>query len=177
MIPGLKALMLTLIPKFRLPGGEKAEVVFIVDHSGSMSSHIDPLKSSLHIFLKLLALDTNFNICSFGSCISFLWGQSQSLHLPLACNIKMNQGSHHDLTGALLCPAGMDWANPECAYAFSISVPADADFACRIKVQLQSGEIMVSSNQWPVFIYTGSKFDPEDPWKGMFRSAILFSTS
>jgi hypothetical protein len=112
-----------------------------------------------------------------GPMLDWIIPHGQSLHLPLTCNIKTDQGFHHDLTGALLCPAGMDWANPECAYAFPISVPADADSTCRIKVQLQSGEIIVSGDQWPVFIYTGCKFNPEDPWKGMFRSAILVSIS
>jgi hypothetical protein len=62
------------------------------------------------------------------------------------------------------------------AHALPIST-ADADFACSIKAQLQSGEIMVSGDQWPVFIYAGCKFDPEDPWEGMFRSTILVSVS
>jgi hypothetical protein len=27
----------------------------------------------------------------------------------------MNRGFHHERTGALLCPAGMDWSDPEYA--------------------------------------------------------------
>lgn len=76
-IPNSKALMLTLVPKFNLPESSKPEVVFIVDRSGSMSSRIAPLKSSLSVFLRSLPLDINFNICSFGSSHSFLWPQSK----------------------------------------------------------------------------------------------------
>lgn len=34
-------------------------------------------------------------------------------NLPLARNIKSNRGFHHNSTGALLCPATMDWADTE----------------------------------------------------------------
>ena len=76
-IPNSKALMVTLVPKFNLPKSAKPEVVFIVDRSGSMSSRVAPLKSSLSVFLKSIPLDVNFNICSFGSHHSFLWDQSR----------------------------------------------------------------------------------------------------
>jgi hypothetical protein len=76
-IPHSKALMLTLVPKFILPPGPKPEIVFVVDRSGSMSTRIGPLKSSLGVFLKSLPLGVLFNICSFGSSHSFLWPQSQ----------------------------------------------------------------------------------------------------
>jgi len=46
-IPNSKALMVTLVPKFDLPKSAKPEAVFIVDRSGSMSSRLVPLKSSL----------------------------------------------------------------------------------------------------------------------------------
>ena len=77
MIPNSKALMVTLVPKFNLPKSAKPEVVFIVDRSGSMSSRVAPLKSSLSVFLKSLPVDVNFNICSFGSRHSFLWEKSR----------------------------------------------------------------------------------------------------
>jgi hypothetical protein len=31
----------------------------------------------------------------------------------------------------------------------------------------------VSGDQWPIFLYHGYNFDPEDPWNGLFRSSIL----
>jgi hypothetical protein len=34
--------------------------------------------------------------------------------LPLLTrNQKANRGFKHDVTGALLCPAGLDWSDPE----------------------------------------------------------------
>lgn len=35
------------------------------------------------------------------------------LNPPLSRNVKANRGFHHDATGALLCPAGFDWKDPE----------------------------------------------------------------
>ena len=36
-------------------------------------------------------------------------GQSLTPHIPR--NIKSGRGFNHDRTGALLCPAGLDWNN------------------------------------------------------------------
>ena len=35
--------------------------------------------------------------------------------------------------------------------------------------------MMVSGDQWPIFLYHGYAYDSEDPWNGLFRSAILVS--
>ncbi|KAF4949134.1 hypothetical protein FGADI_9138 [Fusarium gaditjirri] len=76
-IPNQRAIMTTLVPKFKLPA-EKPEIVFICDRSGSMGSQIPGLKTALQIFLKSLPVGVKFNICSFGSHFSFLWDRSQS---------------------------------------------------------------------------------------------------
>ena len=47
----------------------------------------------------------------------------------------------------------------------------------RIKAALRSGEMQVPGDQWPIFIYTCCEYDPEDTWKGTFRSAILVTVS
>jgi hypothetical protein len=49
--------------------------------------------------------------------------------------------------------------------------------ACRVKTKLKSGEIAVTGDQWPVFLYTGYSYDPEDPWNGLLQSNILISVS
>ncbi|KAF4967480.1 hypothetical protein FSARC_4975 [Fusarium sarcochroum] len=76
-IPDQRAIMTTLVPKFKLPT-EKPEIVFICDRSGSMSGQISNLKASLEIFLKSLPVGVKFNICSFGSHFNFLWDRSQT---------------------------------------------------------------------------------------------------
>jgi hypothetical protein len=45
----------------------------------------------------------------------------------------------------------------------------------RTKEKLQSGEMLIPGDQWPVFLYAGYHFDPEDPWRGLLRSSILLS--
>ncbi|KAG1749185.1 hypothetical protein EDD22DRAFT_981850 [Suillus occidentalis] len=76
---------------------------------------------------------------------------------PLSRNIKSDRGFNHEVTGALLCPAGLDWFNAE------------------TKESLKSGETTVRGDQWPMFIYAGYDYDPEDPWKGLLKSEILIS--
>jgi hypothetical protein len=46
-----------------------------------------------------------------GVILDWITPRGQSLHPPLSRNIKMDRGFHHERTGALLCPAGMDWSD------------------------------------------------------------------
>lgn len=76
-IPNQRAIMTTLVPKFKLPA-EKPEIVFICDRSASMSNQISNLKTALEVFLKSMPVGVKFNICSFGNSFSFLWERSQT---------------------------------------------------------------------------------------------------
>ena len=71
----------------------------------------------------------------------------------------------------------MDWSDPE----WVIFRLPDVNFAqltwASVKQKLRSGEISVSGDQWPIFLYANYKFDPEEPWKGLLKSSILVSVS
>ena len=47
--------------------------------------------------------------------IDWITPPGQSLDPPLARNVKTSRGFNHDRTGFLLCPAGLNWADTECA--------------------------------------------------------------
>jgi hypothetical protein len=47
----------------------------------------------------------------------------------------------------------------------------------RIKEQLRNGTLVVSGDQWPIFLYQGYRYDEEDPWNGLFRSRLLVLAS
>jgi vault protein inter-alpha-trypsin-like protein/VWA domain-containing protein len=75
-IPGQRALMATLVPKFELQT-QRPELVFVCDRSGSMGGEkINALKRALAVFLKSLPVGVVFNICSFGSHHDYLWKKS-----------------------------------------------------------------------------------------------------
>ncbi|EDR13218.1 uncharacterized protein LACBIDRAFT_308824 [Laccaria bicolor S238N-H82] len=54
-----------------------------------------------------------------------------------------------------LCPSNLNWADQE------------------TKEKLRSGELVISGDQWPIFLYAGYTYDPEDPWNGLLCSIIL----
>ncbi|KAG1791290.1 hypothetical protein EV424DRAFT_1476026 [Suillus variegatus] len=87
--------------------------------------------------------------------LKWLVPRGQAVIPPLSRNIKSDRGFNHEVTGALLCPAGLDWSDAE------------------TKQSLKSGETAVCGDQWPMFLYAGYRYDPEDPWKGLLRSEIL----
>jgi hypothetical protein len=48
-----------------------------------------------------------------GAVLDWITPRGQSLNPPLARNVKSDRGFHHERTGALLCPADLDWSNNE----------------------------------------------------------------
>jgi hypothetical protein len=48
-----------------------------------------------------------------GAVLDWITPRGQSLSPPLARNVKIDRGFHHERTEALLCPAGLDWNNTE----------------------------------------------------------------
>ncbi|EIW62130.1 uncharacterized protein TRAVEDRAFT_117138 [Trametes versicolor FP-101664 SS1] len=73
------ALSLTTVPRFGAPTVESQEYVFLIDRSGSMRDEyrMDYAKDALHHLIKNLPTsNTLFNIVSFGSKHSSLWGAS-----------------------------------------------------------------------------------------------------
>ena len=45
--------------------------------------------------------------------LDWITPRGQPLNPPLARNVKSDRGFHHERTGALLCPAGLDWSSTE----------------------------------------------------------------
>ncbi|KAG1896726.1 uncharacterized protein F5891DRAFT_1130222 [Suillus fuscotomentosus] len=71
--------------------------------------------------------------------------KGEAIQPPLHRNSKIDRGFNHELTGSLLCPAGLDWNNSQ------------------TKEHLRSGELLVCGDQWPVFY----------PWCGLLWSCFL----
>jgi hypothetical protein len=53
-----------------------------------------------------------------GPVLDWITPAGQTLNPPLARNVKVDCGFHHERTGALVCPAGMDWSDPKCDFDF-----------------------------------------------------------
>lgn len=50
-------------------------------------------------------------------------------------------------------------------------------FRTSVRKKLRSGELVVTGDQWPIFLYEGLKYDEENPWEGFLRSKIMISVS
>ncbi|KAG2135608.1 hypothetical protein BD769DRAFT_1627061 [Suillus cothurnatus] len=87
--------------------------------------------------------------------LEWLVPRGQVVIPPLSRNIKSNRRFNHEVTSALLCPAGLDWSDVV------------------TKLALKSGETAVHGDQWPMFLYARYEYDPEDPWRGLLRGEIL----
>ncbi|RDB22948.1 hypothetical protein Hypma_009802 [Hypsizygus marmoreus] len=137
--------LLQMIPciEERIINGDDGEPAHVADmiQKGAASARSDDTKS-----LK-------------GPIIDWITPRDQPLRPPLARNVKIDRGFNHEVTGALLCPAELNWSDPE------------------IKQQLRSGERAVLGDQWPIFLYANCKYDPEDPWEGLLRNTLLVSAS
>jgi hypothetical protein len=48
-----------------------------------------------------------------GAILDWIVPRGESLYPVLSRNVKMDRGFHHERTGSLLCPAGMDWSDPQ----------------------------------------------------------------
>jgi hypothetical protein len=60
-----------------------------------------------------------------GAILDWITPRGQYLNPPLARNVKTDRGFHHERTGALLCPAGLDWSNAELVLMLLIGHYAD----------------------------------------------------
>jgi len=90
-----------------------------------------------------------------GNILDWIIPKGQSLNPPLYRNQKIDRGFHHERTGSLLCPVDLDWSIQD------------------VKDKLKSGEIVVTGDRWPIFLYANSEYDPDDPWNGLLRNNIL----
>lgn len=106
-----------------------------------------------------------------GAIIEWITPKGQALNPPLSRNAKVDRGFNHERTGSLLCPADLDWTDKE-SVSLHISLSLFPT-SSRIKLGLRTGEMLVSGDQWPIFLYIDRKYDPEDPWRGLFRNQIL----
>ena len=112
-----------------------------------------------------------------GAIVDWITPKGQSLNPHIPRNAKPGRGFNHKRTGALLCPAGLDWNNTEYVPPFPDFRIPDNLVCQRTKNKLSNGEMQVKGDQWPVFLYADYMYDSEDPWNGLLRSGLLISVS
>ncbi|RXW13507.1 hypothetical protein EST38_g12348 [Candolleomyces aberdarensis] len=77
------------------------------------------------------------------------------LRPPLSRGNKNGRGFLHEETGRYLCPTDYEWSDQS------------------VKQKLRLGELIPTPDQWPIFLYEGLKFNPEDPWEGLLKGHLM----
>ncbi|GBE90064.1 hypothetical protein SCP_1800860 [Sparassis crispa] len=72
---------------------------------------------------------------------------------------KPGRGFNHPVTGALLCPAALDYGDPGVQQALKEHTAV-----------IDSSPI--DGTHWPTFVYAGT-YNPDLPWVGMLRGSLL----
>lgn len=59
-------------------------------------------------------------------------------------------------------------------FSFPIATPQSR---ASDRTKLESGEVTVLGDQWPIFLYEGHIFNKENPWSGLLRGRLLVYVS
>lgn len=101
------AVLVSFRPRFEAGTDARAEVVFLVDRSGSMQgSSIEQVRNALQLFLRSLGEGTSFNVVGFGSTVQALFPESRSYDpQSFAEAIRHVERMQADLGGTEILPA------------------------------------------------------------------------
>lgn len=105
MIPGLED---------RLMNSTEEEVVFVAElvcFCPPIPSASDPVAAQIQKGASSARSDDTKGLK--GPVLDWITPRGQPLNPALSRNVKIDRGFHHERTGALLCPSGLDWSNPE----------------------------------------------------------------
>lgn len=83
------------------------------------------------------------------------------------------RGFNHEATGKPLCPAGLDYEKSVSVVSFIVE-GADI-FSHRVKVALRDHQLVVTGDQWPIFLYRNYNYNPEAPWDGLMQGQLLLN--
>ena len=85
------------------------------------------------------------------------------------------RGFGHDATGKLLVPAGMGWDRYDAHCIFYLPSPTLTPNGAlpSVKAQLRNGTMIVTGDQWPIFLYQDERYDSDDPWAGLLMGRLV----
>lgn len=108
--------LLGMVPHLeqRLMDGSNEQAMAIADLVGTFHSSFGCVLSFLLQVQKGVSSARSDDTKSLkGAVLDWITPRGIPLNPPLSRNVKTNRGFHHSATGALLCPAGANWDNPE----------------------------------------------------------------
>ena len=112
-----------------------------------------------------------------GAVLDWIIPAGGYLNPPLTRNVKTDRGFFHERTGALLCPATLDWEDTSYALSLLDTLTPLVTMISSIRLGLRSGEIAVTGDTWPTFLYRDHTLNDENPWDGLFEGDLLVQVS
>ncbi|KAH6896068.1 hypothetical protein BKA70DRAFT_1438761 [Coprinopsis sp. MPI-PUGE-AT-0042] len=111
-----------------------------------------------------------------GVILDWITPRGQSLQPPLMRNVKTDRGflSSSD-RGTALSHSGSNGQTTSVSSFVVLSRKITLTQKKRIRDGLRAGSLIVAGDQWPVFLYKDFKFNKDNVWDGLFRSALLVS--
>lgn len=104
MVPGLEE---------RLLDGDEADALYIAESVGVVLISGWYILTTKKIQKGVSSARSDDTKSLKGAILDWIVPPGQTLQPPLARNGKVDRGFHHERTGALLCPTGLDWTDPE----------------------------------------------------------------
>jgi hypothetical protein len=104
MVPGLET---------KLMEGSDKNMLHIADLVYFSLSLTSPHSQSFQIQKGVSSSRSDDTKSLKGAVVEWITPRGQPLNPPLARNVKYDRGFHHDITGALLCPADLQWSDAE----------------------------------------------------------------
>lgn len=124
MVPGLEE---------RLMNSSEEEVVFVADMVGCANLFFLDAADSVQIKKGSSSARSDDTKSLKSAIIDWITPRDQALTPALTRNVKVDRGFHHERTGALLCPADMDWSNAE-SVPIAFQSPLLTLYQCQVEV-------------------------------------------
>jgi hypothetical protein len=101
-------------------------------------------------------------------------------HFSPLCHAATSRSVASDTSAQGICSVPLGWTGETMSKGhpyYWLPVQSLADECSGYARDLGCGRLQILGDQWPLFLYEEFLYNPEDPWRGLFRSQLIISVS